>query len=56
MSKKKSYSTQEMISHILATRSDSEKSDLIEDSDNENFTSKTVNDGGEIESETEDTV
>ena len=36
MSKKKSYSTQEVISHILATRSDSEMSDLTEDSNNKN--------------------
>ena len=56
MSKKKSYSTQEVIGHILATRSDSEMSDLTEDSKKKNWATKTVNDGGEIESETDKSI
>ena len=56
MSKKKSYSTQKVISHILATRSDSKMSDLTEDSENENLASKTANDVGDIESETDESV
>ena len=53
MSKKKSYSIQKVISHVLATRSDSDISYLTQYSDNENLASKTVNDGGEIESKTD---
>ena len=56
MSKRNSYLTQDVISYILATRSDSEMSDLSEDSNNENLASKTANDGGEIESETDESV
>ena len=56
MSKKKSYSTQKVISHILDTRSDSEMSDLTEHSDNENLVSKIVVEGGEIEPETDESM
>ena len=56
MSKKKSYSTQKVINNILATHSDSVMPDLTEDSDNENLSLKTVDDGGKIELEIDEST
>ena len=43
-----------MVNNILATHSDSVISDLTEDFDNENLALKTVDDGGKIELETDE--